>query len=354
MLDTVSNKCLVKWNIPTIVFLCIFGASCSRESGPKTSEPKAPIVRTHRLYFTMERVLTIGEAQGLDSPVSLAKHPDGMLVLDYDAKKAVALTDEGTVLFEFGQPGNGPGEFQKPLKICTGDDLVFVYDLGTRTLSQFNIQGVFKKHFKLKRPCTNIFFSEGHFYFSYFHRKGLPDIEILTTDLDVVGKISLRNADDNTYYATTALNAEGMLFAAPLNKYVIEVYDKAGVFVRQFSREYDAPPYVFYPGSNMEINHVPISGITFSQKYVYVLYGGHQTVYEKLTHTKMDPEYDMRVDVFDWDGNFVGWFWDDKLSPKMGEVHNSPIFWMDKEDQLWIQDTEDFRLIHKYRVEPVQ
>ena len=39
--------------------------------------------------------------------------------------------------------------------------------------------------------------------------------------------------------------------------------------------------------------------ITFWGDYILVLSGGHQMNYEKLTKKQVDPEYRMRIDVFD-------------------------------------------------------
>ena len=286
----------------------------------------------------------------LDSPISMVNHPEGILVLDYNEKKAFCFSPSGKLLFEFGGKGEGPGELRRPLCVEVGENSIFIYDLGNRFLSEFDLKGNFRKRTKLAKPCVKFFHRNGRLIYVYYHHQGQPDLIIKDHDDRVIKEISLKSADQKTYYSTAAVDRKGFIYAAPLNKYIIEVYDPDGKFVRKIGRDHEAMPFLYFSPGRMEITTVPVSAITFYKDYLLVLHGGHQVNYETLSRRKLDDKYLMRVDVFNRNGTFLDYFWNGSLPSKMNDVHNQPIFWVDRQKRLWIQDPGDFRLLHTFTI----
>lgn len=302
----------------------------------------------HRPDFEIQRQSFFDDVE-FSSPSSMDHHPLGLIFLDYADKMIYCYSLSGEKLFEFGGEGSGPGEFTRPICVRANRDRIFVYDLGNRFLSEFDSKGGFLKRSRVLRACVNFSLHEDKIIYAYFHKEGLADIEIKDKSGNLVKSIFLKNVDAETYYCTMVAH-DGFIYAAPLNKYNIEVYDMNGKYIREFKRNHEAMPPVFFPPTEMNIRTVPVSGISFYRDYVLVLHGGHQHNYESLSKKKLDSEYLMRVDVFDKDGKFIDFFWDDQLPRKMHDIHYKPLFLVDLNEKLWLQDPEDFRLVRPYKI----
>ena len=300
--------------------------------------------------FRLEQLPSIFDEDVFNYPISMINHPQGLLILDYKDKKALCFDLEGELLFQFGKKGDGPGEFSRPIRVALGDDTIFIYDLGNRFLSEFDGKGVFRKRTRLTRPCVKLFCLDDRMIFTYFHKPGLPDITINDRDGTVIHEIRLRSSDAKTYYSTVEIGPDGHIYAAPLNKYNIEVYDLDGKYVRSFKRDHEPMPFIDFAAGRMTITTVPVSGIAFYEDLVLVLHGGHQDNYESISGKTLDEKYLMRVDVFDKKGQFIAYFWPRELPMRMVDVHNQPIFKVDSQKRLWIQDPQEFNVLHRFEI----
>lgn len=87
-------------------------------------------------------------------PVSVARIPTGILVLDRKAKCLVNL-DTGK---KIGRGGSGPGEFLDPVAMTTTADSIIVFDSDRGWLVFLSFAGVFQKNVPVVRGPRAVFF----------------------------------------------------------------------------------------------------------------------------------------------------------------------------------------------------
>jgi WD40 repeat protein len=71
-----------------------------------------------------------------------------LFIVDRYPSKIHQWKSDGSYLRTFGGKGEGPGELNRPLKITTTKDAVWVWDSSQR-FSEFDLQGIFKRSFSL-------------------------------------------------------------------------------------------------------------------------------------------------------------------------------------------------------------
>ncbi len=326
-------------------FACIQESATLPES--KVRPNQAGLVN---LPFSLEHVGSIGADEGLSKPSSISPQPNGFFISDLGEKKVFFFNSKGEKISEFGRSGQGPGEFQKPLRVSSNDKHVFVYDINRLALITYTLDGTYISTLKLERAASHVLYSNDRFYFGFFHVDGKPDIEIRDTSGQLIKEIFLKGADDETYFPTMAIDQDGTLFASALNKYRVEIYTEKGEYQKSFDRPYQPLPFLPFPAFQLKIGIVPVSAITFYKDYVFVLFGGHQVNYEQLAKREVDEEYLMRIDVFTRKGEFLGYCWPKMLSKKMVRIHNTPIFHVSKDGRLGIQDPQDPTTVQIFQI----
>jgi DNA-binding beta-propeller fold protein YncE len=87
-----------------------------------------------------------------DQPSDVAIGPKGNIYLVDGVNNRILVVDNtGKRKFEFGQQGEGQGEFKYPLGIDISDDgKVFIADTGNHRIQVFNLKGDFQYMFKVK------------------------------------------------------------------------------------------------------------------------------------------------------------------------------------------------------------
>ena len=87
-----------------------------------------------------------------DQPSDVAIGPKGNIYLvDGVNNRIIVVDNTGKRKFEFGQPGEGQGEFKYPLGIDISDDgKVFIADTGNHRIQVFGLKGDFKYMFNVK------------------------------------------------------------------------------------------------------------------------------------------------------------------------------------------------------------
>jgi len=120
-------------------------------------------------------VMALGQRNELGNPVGLAMdEATGWLYVADSQKHKVRVysSDDGKFLFEFGQRGNGDGEFNAPTYLSIGNGKLYVSDSANYRIQIFDLRGKFLKKFgsmgdqpgKFARPRGVAVDSAGHVY----------------------------------------------------------------------------------------------------------------------------------------------------------------------------------------------
>ena len=95
--------------------------------------------------LTLERQFVITEAFGrrLYEPADIEVAEDGTIfVLDRGNGRAIAFDPTGTPLYQMGNEGQGPGEFDYPRDVAVAGNLIVINDQGNSKFSLFNDDGI--------------------------------------------------------------------------------------------------------------------------------------------------------------------------------------------------------------------
>jgi DNA-binding beta-propeller fold protein YncE len=101
-------------------------------------------------------------------PTNLALAPSGEMYISdgYGNARIHKYSAEGKLLFSWGEPGSGPGQFHIPHGIAVADDgTVFVADRENSRLQLFSPEGKFLAEWKdIARPCEMVIGATGNVY----------------------------------------------------------------------------------------------------------------------------------------------------------------------------------------------
>jgi len=114
--------------------------------------PETPIYSED--MFSMEEEIAIGEAKGREEYMFqrintfAVNDTEDIYVLDYQAKHVKVFNKHGQFIKTFGQPGQGPGEFQFPQSIICSNQKEIVVS-GMNRVSYFTLEGEFIKSLRI-------------------------------------------------------------------------------------------------------------------------------------------------------------------------------------------------------------
>lgn len=308
---------------------------------------------SYKQAFDFQKNYTVGDEQGFDMPTGFVRHPKGVLVLDYKACKVTCYDDNWQEVFSFGKKGEGPGEMTRPISLTISNNIVNIYDIGNYRISEFDLDGEFIRQHNAERVIVNMVSLDNTFFLSYHHKQGKPDVEVKNQDFKTLAQINLRNTDEQTYMSRICIGSDKRIYAAAINKYIIEVYEPDGTFIREIKRDYETPKPLHFNPIRRKLTLSPVGALAVHDGHLFVLSGGHQSVYQMVSGKELDPKYDMRIDVFDLNGKLVSYFWDTDLEKKMEGVYNASVFTFDENGSLYLQDPSDQRLVHNYTVRKI-
>ena len=123
-----------------MVFLFLILALADIRNGESPAKP---------VGLKLVRELALGgEGSGIvfASRIRIAVNDKGdMYILEPGNQRVLVLDRDGVFIREFGRKGEGPGEFQEPKEITMGPDGVYVFDLQTKKMTVFDLDGNFVK-----------------------------------------------------------------------------------------------------------------------------------------------------------------------------------------------------------------
>ncbi len=296
-----------------------------------------------------KQVRVLGDELELSVPLDMAIHPKGTLIVDYKECLVTCYDKDWNPLFSFGKKGEGPGEFTRPINLFVDKDSIYIFDLGNYCLNQFDLTGKYITRTKCENRIIGIRSGGGITCYGYYHKENKPDFEIRSDKTKNLIPVRIKNADECTYYTVLAVNNRGIIFAAPINKYIIEVYDSTGELKKILRQDYIEPPKISFAPIKGSFTLAAVNGLAVNDQYLFILRGGHQALYQELSANKhLEEKYNNRIDVLDLNGKLVSYFWDPRLAVHTNGIYSSPIFKIFNNNSLFLQDPEDLRLIHNY------
>ena len=101
--------------------------------------------------------------------VALHSESGDLFILSFDEAKVTVLNANGAVSRTFGQKGDGPGEMTFPTSIRLHDDVLYIQDVLTTSLSIFTVQGDFIKRQVLPGRDLPVVKSNGGWFYGNWH-----------------------------------------------------------------------------------------------------------------------------------------------------------------------------------------
>ena len=121
---------------------------------------------TGYIWDVQKEVLRAGPP--FNYPTGIALSPEGELYVSdgYGNARVHKFTAEGELLFSWGEPGTGAGQFVTPHNVCVdGDGTVYVADRQNRRMQLFSSQGeLIGQWDDVWWPCDMCIDAEGHMY----------------------------------------------------------------------------------------------------------------------------------------------------------------------------------------------
>ncbi len=272
---------------------------------------------------------------------------DNLYVYEYGAGKIYCFDSTGTFKFEFGERGQGPGEFSGSIQFyLLHDSLLYTYDYGNQRISKFIIRekkgGIYVSSYRQEidgRPISFVVNDSQETFLSFYDAKSGFVVHKYNTKgehvasfgkpikLDLPNKFMLRMIERNSYRGNLAYY-NGSILYSQRNPYKIAIYSDPGQLLLQITRKNNflKPPDVLIEGKDTYTMRMPprstcvrlwngfiwnaiyLPGITYPESItvldVYELNGN------LLTSIKI-PE---RILVFEISGTgkIYGKLWDDQ------------------------------------------
>lgn len=354
-------------NVKFIFFLMfsLFLVSCSSpgptpsaQTGDAPDPPKAVTASSDQSgnssgAITLEEINVFGEEEFFSSLICIRKHPEGYLLYDWQDKTMHLLSHKMKKISTIGGAGEGPGEFQSLVTGAVTEDQIYAYDLSRNQTTTFTLDGTFVSRKNNAQWIATMRYHNNRFYHSHLHQQKKGDVSVADAQNNVTKTIHLKSANDKTYVTYIAINDDGLVYAAPDNAYTIEVYSEDLVYQKSISLNYETPEYLHDDTFNSDFTIIPASAMAFHKNHLFVLSGGHQMNYERLSGKTLDPIYHMRIDVFNDSGKRIQQTWPKGLGEKMTDLHPTPLFEI-FDEHLWVFDPSDNRLVYRYQIKSNQ
>ncbi len=173
------------------------------------------------------------------NPSDLAVSESGELyVVDNYASTITVLDENGNFLRTIGRPGQGPGEFEHPLRIELAErDALYVMQGGR--ITKIDTRGAFLDLFHLFLPIDDFTVISGRLYANIILRPGAPENAIIGV-LDSRGKQVFSFGEPlpvpglNLKDQAAVLASDGtLLYVAFRHHPLIQVYDERGAIVKE-------------------------------------------------------------------------------------------------------------------------
>lgn len=213
-------------------------------------------VKFEKLHSINNDSVKYSKGTGLGFPLFFQADETGNLfVLDFEDKKIKKYDKEGKFISNFGNSGNGPGEYLSPSDIFLSEDNVYVNDVRQRSLIVFDDKGDFKEKKLINKILTSIFpVQESKYICSAMNPEQIEGKFMLIKTLGVYDSsfnlikelnISLypinenENFDPLNYFYSSAIHKNKIYLATnSVNDYEVEVFDMNGSNIESIKKNY--------------------------------------------------------------------------------------------------------------------
>ncbi len=321
-MSTTSRTCPTLIRSLPLCFLAVW----SLAGGPEAEKGKSG--------FWLD-IRSMGETLDLAFPLSMAHDDDHHLIYDVKSYSVYEFDGAGKLVREFGRRGQGPGEFGGPAHVSLNGGFIFVYDVFQRRLNRFDRQGNYIDSKRAPANVENIKFWKGREY-TIFTSSAEKSLSIADENGLEIKSLTLRNKTPYTFTTATTVDDQGNIYCGMFDKYMIEVYDKEGVFVREITRPYEEIGPFLHKRLRKDVMLPVITGLQVTKKHILVLVGGMQLTYEAFTGKKLDdPNYLNHIDIYDRSGRFLASVWHDEL-PRKSSIFGLPLFSVEGDNVIWV------------------
>lgn len=261
----------------------------------------------------------IGEEDKLNKPYGLAWVDNYLIVSDSGKNRILFLNENGDIIKEIGNTGNGPVEFLKPMGIAVDNQKrIYIVDADNQRLQIIDIEGRFLEEIKLHdyiKKQANTYLTDvavdntGSIYVSvYTNQMKYAKIFYISSDRKI------KWLDDRLEGIVTGKNGR-VFFVSQMEFYKKDGINVAGSGVN-FLLEIDEGktiakyeiPYKFFA-----------TGICIQNDFLYLVSGGH-----------------ISIDKFDFNGNYLGSIFNGDFNEHKG----MSFITMDKNNNLYVSDIE--------------
>jgi hypothetical protein len=327
--------------------------------------PKEPMYEEN--VFSLEEELIIGEREGheeymFSSVTSLAVNDDeNIYAMDIRQKNIRVFDKNGKYLRTIGRKGQGPGEMEMPTRIqITSLNELMVYDVRTRSLSFFSLDGEFLRRTlltKMLRPARLTMDSYGNFigYFGFMEERFKEALIKFNSKQEKV--FTFAKLDPHGYSLISRpkllfdVTKENNIVWALSSKYEIQIINSGGELIRRIVKDYD--PIEITEEDRRKIilriylrETMPPGQEAEFPKYFYPIDGLHVDDEDRIfvrTFKNMKDKNSYYYDVFDPEGHYIA-----KVPLKA--TRELPIIW--KKNKLYTieADDEGYQYIKRYKV----
>ncbi|MDR9419358.1 6-bladed beta-propeller [Gracilimonas sp.] len=287
----------------TVLFLFSFILLSGCEKTNDTSE---------RYNFTFTKIGEINLQNSLLTGANrILRNETHIYILDTRLGKIFRYDSTGKNLGDFGGEGSGPGEFRKAVSFDFGShNTLYVYDRDLQRISEFDLEGTFKRLIPVKALGTQLIATNTKFLLHnstvFSHEK--PMVKVIDMDS---GEIVKEISPLSDLVADLGFGISGpALFGVTESESKIHVlqhpfhlklfsYDKAGV-IKKFEKELSSDFFVKPDFSNFnrysdkveERTNASIYAVFSSEEKIFFIYDEFHTP-------------DRYMDIFDYDGNLL-------------------------------------------------
>jgi len=317
--------------------------------------------------FSLEEELIIGEREGQEeymfsSVISLAVDDDeNIYAMDIRQKNIRVFDKNGKYLRTIGRKGQGPGEIDLPTQIqITSLNELMVYDLRTRSLSFFSLDGEFLRRTlltKMLRPARFVIDSKGDFigYFGFMEERFKEALIKFSSKQEKV--FTFAKLDPEPYSLISkpkllfGLTKENNIIWALSSKYEIQIINSGGELIRKIVKDHDPIKITDEDKKKIALRinlreTIPPGQEAEFPKYFYPIDWLHVDDEDRIfvrTFESVNDKNSYYYDVFDPEGHFVA-----KVPLKaMPEL---PIIWIKNKLFTIEADEEGYQYIKRYKV----
>ena len=293
---------------------------------------------------------------------SLAVNDDeNIYAMDIRQKNIRVFDKNGKYLRTIGRKGQGPGEIELPTQIqITSLNELMVYDLRTRSLSFFSLDGEFLRRTlltKMLRPARFIMDSNGDFigYFGFLEERFKEALIKFSSSQEKVFTFAKLDLEPYSLISKPkllfGLTKENNIIWAISSKYEIKIINSGGELIRRIVKDYD--PIEITEEDKKKIifriylrETMPSGQKAEFPKYFYPIDWIHVDNEDRIfvrTFENVNDKNSYYFDVFDPKGHYIA-----KVPLKT--IPEFPIIW--KKNKLYTieADEDGYQYIKRYKV----